>query len=64
MKAKLLCGMFLLIAVTAYAADSCGNWMWQKPGLYWQLCVDDKGVQHCYYADDDKGTNQRPAPCN
>jgi hypothetical protein len=60
---KLLCGALLFVTITAFAADSCTVWMWQKAGLYWRKCVDSKGVSYCQEADDANGKNARTVVC-
>jgi len=35
------------IAHSAFAADSCTDWLLQTDGSYFRTCVDDKGTQYC-----------------
>jgi hypothetical protein len=35
-------------STVALAADSCGPWLKQTDGSYWQLCVADNGKRYCW----------------
>ncbi|MDO8874887.1 MAG: hypothetical protein Q8M24_01955 [Pseudolabrys sp.] len=33
--------------VSAFAADSCSNWLAQGGGVEWRQCVRDNGSRYC-----------------
>lgn len=52
------------LAGSAVALPSCTAWNWQSDGVYFQVCVNDDGSQHCYQATDDQGSNTVEVSCS
>ena len=64
MRRLLTVGILSALLFSATRAEaSCTVWLFQAANYYWKQCVDDKGIQHCYKAKDEKGTNAQEVSC-
>ena len=53
-----------LIGLSAWAGQSCTDWMDQGNGTSWATCVDENGTQTCWLINNTPGSTAYQVSCS